>query len=400
MVKINLIPRSEQSRHGLLKLGLGAALAAISIASAAAGEPPREAPAADYFNDRFTAERVLDWGSRPIWSPDSKRIVFTRDDKQAGPAYELDLRTKKVTCLTCRWGDAGRVLRIYYLPDNSFLILGPPGMAPTKDAASANAPQTQSGTGELYWMPADASRAPQALNAPAFGEIALDYALGPKGEARIAWGEFVPQMRMSIGNIVHDGASASLTNRTVAYTYPPADPQSLVTFTETYDFLTDENAILFFTVEKGLPNNGMYKISLSDGRLTRMPTDGQHNETHVFPNLRYGLEESNRASDSTSPLKGMSAHPKAVATVLLTHNGVPNAAELGQRYGGRTFDLFVVDWRTGQRRRLTHVSDLGGQAHQSSTARNGRQIVFEMMAPKTGPFAGKTGLYVGTFSAK
>jgi hypothetical protein len=87
-----------------------------------------------------------------------------------------------------------------------------------------------------------------------------------------------------------------------------------------------------------------------------------------------------------------------VATLLLTHNGVPNAAELGERYGGRTFDLFVVDWQTGGRRRLTHVSHLGGQAHQSSTARDGKRIVFEMMAPKEGPFAGKTGLYVGSFS--
>jgi len=383
----------------LIKVGLGAALAGVAIASAVAAKPPRQLPTADYFNDRFTVERVLDWGSRPIWSPDSKRIVFTRDDKDPGPAYELDLRTRKVTCLTCRWGDAGRVFRIYYLPDDSFLILGPPGLALTKDAPSATTAKPQSGASELYWMPADASRPPQSLDAPAFGEIALDYIPGPKGEAWIAWGEFVPNMRMSIGSLVHDGASASLTNRTVAYTYPPADPAALVTFTETYDFLNDEHAILFFTMEKGLPNNGMYKISLSSGRLTRMPTDGQHNETHVFPNLRYGLEESNRASDPTSPIRGMSAHPKAVTSLLLTHNGIPNAAELGERYGGRTFDLFVVDWQTGQRRRLTRVSDLGGQAHQSSTARDGKHIAFEMMAPPTGPYAGKGGLYIGAFSA-
>jgi hypothetical protein len=382
----------------LTKVGLGAALATVSTASAAAAKPSRETPAPDYLNDRFTVERVLDWGSRPIWSPDSKRIVFTRDDKQAGPAYELDLASRNVTCLTCRWGDAGRVLRIYYLPDSSFLALGPLGMAAAKEASGGAPGKVQAGASELYWMPADASRPPQALNAPAFGEIALDYTLGPRGEARIAWGELLPKMRMSVGNIVQDGTSATLSDRKIAYTYPPADPKSLVTFTETYDFLTDENAILFFTMEKGLPNNGMYKISLSNGRLTRMPTDGQHNETHVFPDMRYGLEESNRASDSTSPIRGISAHPKAVATLLMTHNGVPNAAQLGERYGGRTFDLFVIHWKTGQRRRLTDVSNLGGQAHQSSTARNGRQIVFEMMAPKSGPFAGKDGLYVGTFS--
>lgn len=375
-------------------VGFGAALASVSLASAISAKSPLDIPAPDYFNDSFSVERVLDWGSRPIWSPDSRNVVFTRDDDRPSPAYLLDLRTRDVTCLTCKFGDGGLVLRIYYLPDGSFLILGPPGLDAKMEAGGKNQP----GASELYWMPADASRPPQALDAPAFGEIAVDHASGRKASARIAWGEFLPKMQMTVGTITHDGKRASLTNRSVPYTYPPSDPASLVTFTETYDFLNDENAILFFTAEKGIPVNGMYKISLTDGRLTPTPSDGQHIETHVFPDLRHGLEESNRASDPTSPFRGMSAHPKPVAKILATHSAVPDAAALSERYAGRTFDLYIVDLKSGQRRRLTKVSELGGQAHQSSTARDGIHIIFEMMAPDSGPFVGQSGLYLGTFS--
>ena len=381
------------------KIGFGGALiGAILMASSIAAKTQPQSSAPDYFKDSFSVERVLDWGSRPIWSPDSKRIVFTRDDKAPSPAYELDLRTRKVKCLTCRFGDAGLVLRIYYLPDDSFLILAPPGLDATGRKPAASTESASSGS-ELYWMPANASRAPQSLGAPAFGEIAIDYASGGKDASRIAWGEFAPNMRMTVGEITHNGKRASLSNRKVAYTYPPADPQSVVTFTETYDFLNDEDAILFFTAERGRPVNGMYKISLANGELTPMPRDGQHIETHVFPDTRYGLEESNRASDPASPMRGMSAHPKEIARMLATYSGVPYANKLAEKYAGRTFDLYVVDLQSGERRRLTHVSDLGGQAHQSSTARDGQHIIFKMMAPNSGPFAGKSGLYLGAFSA-
>ena len=378
-----------------IKVGITASIVAASFAATAAAKPGKISTP-DYLRDTFTVERVLDWGSRPIWSADSKRIVFTRDDKSPSPAYELDLKTRKVRCLTCRFEKAGLVQRIYYLPDDSLLILGPPGL----DAARPAPNTVQPGASELYWMPADASLPPQALDAPAFGEIALDYASLRGGPTRIAWGEFLTGMRMTVGSLVHDGKRASISDRSVVYTHPPADPASRVTFTETYDFLNAENAILFFTVEKGRPLNGMYKINLADGEISAMPTDGQHIETHLFPDTRYGLEESNRASDPSSPFRGMSGHPKNLAKILAAFSGVPDAAALSERYAGRTFDLYAVDFQTGERRRLTEVSDVGGQAHQSSTARNGKNIIFEMVAPQSGPFAGKSGLYLGTFSRK
>lgn len=362
----------------------------------ASSAPSSAAPAGDYFKDRFEIERVLDWGDRPVWSADSKRIAFTRDYKSFGPAYEMDVATRQVRCLTCRFGASGFLQRIYYLPDNSYLIVAAPSIGTaevTRDGKS-----TQVDGNALYWMPADASLPPQPLAAAALGEVAIDYDHSTPGEIRIAWGEYNGKARMLMGNIVHNGKQAFLVNRTVLYTDALKDPKSLVTLMETYDFIDDDKSVAFSTLEAGKdPRAAMYKLDIATGAVTAMPHDGQHNETHSFPDVRYGLEESNRASDPSGPYRGISANRPWAFAWAFKLMGRPDGEALGQRYGGKTFDLYALDWQTGKRRRLTNVSDLGGQAHQSSPARNGRQVVFTMEAPKSGPYAGKGGLYIGTF---
>jgi hypothetical protein len=383
---------------------LGAALcmaAALASGAPLAAQAARKAEVAsiDYLNAPFTLERVLDWGERPVWSPDGTRIAFLPDDKSDGPAYELDLRTRKVRCLTCRWGANGRVARIYYLPDNSFLVLADPQLVTAAVVRSERARRAQGATA-LFWMDAAASMPPQPLHADAVGEIAINPEMSADGSIQIAWGEFGEKPRMLTGMIVQDRNHAALTDRLIAYAYPPADCESLVTITETYDFADRGKSVLFFTMEKNSLSQGMYMIDLESGRMTRMPTDGSHNETHLFSDERFGLEESNRASDPSSPIRGVTGHMVPAVESILRRAGRPDAKELAERYGGRKFDLFIHEWASGKRRRLTFVSDIGGEAHQSSPARDGRRIAFAMSAPPTGPYAGKGGLYVGTFGGR
>lgn len=368
------------------------------IALSAQAAAPASAPARDYFNDKFEAERILDWGDRPVWSPDSKRIAFTVSEFQTGPAYEMDVATRKVRCLTCRWGASGLVARIYYLPDGSYLLLAPGSLETAEQTLNAkpqNIPKTF-----LYWMPADLSLPPQALGASAFGEIAIDYDHSPDGATRIGWGDMEGRFRLVMGDVVNDGKRAFLVNRTLLYDKAPNDPTSDISFTEAYDFIDGGKTLLFFSMEKKRLFNGMYRIDTATGQIEPMPTDGQHNETHSFPDTRFGLEESNRASDPSSPYRGISGHPKPLVAMLLKQRGEKNADEIAARYGGNGFDLYVVEWATGKRRRLTVTSDLGGEAHQSSPARDGQHIAFSVRAPRTGPFAGKPGLYLGTFSGR
>jgi len=372
---------------------LAGALVLTVFAAQASAQPAGATP--DYFKEKFEVQQILDWGSRPVFSPDSKRIAFTVDDEHAGPAYEIDLGTRTVRCLTCQWGVNGHIARVYYLNDGSYLFTASAALEAAETRIGAK-PERARGTA-LYWMPADGASPPQALGTSALGEIALDYDHSPAGSTRIAWGQNDPKYRMMMGNIVNDGKRAWLVNRTILRDQATVDPNSLVTLIETYDFIDDGKSVLFFTVEKDRPYNGMYKLDIATGKATTLQTDAQHNETHSFPNLRYGLEESNRASDPSGPYCGMSGHRSWVFASLLSSKSPEEARVIGEKYGNKPFDLYLLDWETGKRRRLTKTNEEGGEAHQSTPARDGRHVAFSIRPAINAKYAGKTGLFLGTF---
>jgi len=359
-----------------------------------------EVPAAvDYFSAPFEVDRVLDWGDRPAWSPDGDRLAFTESDTEESYAYELDLHTGEVRCLTCEWGPNGLVTRIYYLPDNSFLIVAGPNLETSTSESDDDSVSRVVNT-ELYWMPASLSMPPQSLNVTASGEVAISRQRASDGGFRIAWGAFQYGVsQMLTGEIVHDGARADLSNLRVVYEYSLSQHgDSPATFVETYNFAKDDKAVTFWTIERTTVNGEMYELDLSTGAPTNLYPNPWHNETHLFPDERFGLEESNRASDPNGPLRGVSGLPADVLAMVLPLFGVthppPDASD-----AGRPFDLFVVAIDGSERvRRLTHVSDIGGQAHQSVPAPDGRRVAFALQAPSSGTFAGKAGLYVGEFN--
>jgi len=68
-------------------------------------------------------EKLLDYGERPYWSPDGKRIAFI--EKNYGDVCEIDLETRKVRNLTKNLGDHHSFLRVLYLPNGDYLLIGP-----------------------------------------------------------------------------------------------------------------------------------------------------------------------------------------------------------------------------------------------------------------------------------
>lgn len=330
----------------------------------------------DYLSAPFEVRRVLDWGDRPNWSPDGRRLIFTESDARDSFAHELDLETGAVRCLTCQWGDAGLVSRIYHLPDASFLI-----------EASRN-PAGNTGIGflaaELFWMPASAATPPQPLGAQASGEVAISRRGTPQDGFRIAWSSIGTLGRMTTGRLVHDGSRAQITDQRTVSTQLALTGGPLAGYGETYDFARDDEAVTFWGIELGV-NGEMFEVDLASGAVRHLYQDPSHNETHLFPDERFGLEESNRASDPNGPLRGLSG--------LFAGGGTGVAPGIGG-----AFDLFVValDGTNGVRR-LTHVSDIGGQASQSVPAPDGRRIAYVLDAPSSGPYADMGGLYIGEF---
>ncbi|MEX2554224.1 MAG: hypothetical protein WEB06_01175 [Actinomycetota bacterium] len=350
------------------------------FASALAAPLHPEAAAAfdeiDFLHAPFEMRRVLDWGDRPNWSPDGRRLAFTEFDTKDGPAYQLDLASGEVRCLTCRWGPKGLVTRIYHLPDSSFLIEAGRDLG-NSSSEEGGGSRTGLLTTELYWMPPSAATPPQPLNVDASGEVAISPRTTPGGGFRIAWSLVFTLGQMMTGELVHDGSRAAVTSRRTIR--PKPAPAPLGGYGEPYDFARDDEALTFWGFEPTLDGE-MFEIDVSTGAVRHLYQHPSHNETHLLPNERFGLEESNRASDPDGLLRGISGF---IA-------GVPGV--------GGPFDLFVIALDGSNHvRRLTHVSDIGGQANQSVPAPDGRRVAFVLDAPSSGPHAGMGGLYVGEF---
>jgi hypothetical protein len=375
------------------------AFAGLAILAGWVARADAQSARPDLMRSPFHMERILDHGERPDWSPEGRKLVFTQSDVRDTPAYEIDLATRKVRCLTCKFGKLGLVTRIYYLPDGNFLIL-----APLRDQPGGRPAFMLTG---LYWLSAKADAAPQPLGAPAMGEIA-------HGEARregvpIAWGAAEGTRSVIVqANLRLIGGKPVLADRHTIYSFDASTPSTGgPTFAETYNFARDGRAITFWSVTRPDLDSGMYEVDLDTGRTQALYVDPAHNETHLFPDERFGLEESNRDSDPAGPLRGVSGLDAAALRATARGLGVKvgSAEDLAAyaRFGslrgvGRPFDLYVVKIGSPVRvRRLTHVSNLGGAAHQSVPAPDGRRIAFALETPETGPLRGRSGLYIGWF---
>lgn len=68
-------------------------------------------------------EKLCDYGARPYWSPDGKRIAFV--EKAYGDVHEIDLETRRIRNLTGDLGEHHSFLRVLFLPNGDYLLIGP-----------------------------------------------------------------------------------------------------------------------------------------------------------------------------------------------------------------------------------------------------------------------------------
>lgn len=283
------------------------------------------------------------FGERPVFSPDGNKIAFI--GKSYGDAFEYDLRTGAVRNLTAHAPNNG-FLRVHYLPDGSYLLLGPrvPG---------ATAGETRFTTMELFWMDAEAKRSPVALHRTVFEGVAV----GHRGNL-VAWSEVTPKAstfagmktsRIMTGRVVVSGGSASIQQERNILTLDAA-AQCLA---EPQDFYPGDTRLTLPCYH--------YVTKLPDGRLTDVLSfDLQTNEVTIIPTpaALYG-EVEGMFPDGKRTLVECSAN-KAAA-----------------------MDICVLDLKKDNPSytRLTHVMDYGRWKFGNPVVSpNGRKVALQVAA--------------------
>jgi hypothetical protein len=98
-------------------------------------------------------QKLLDYGERPYWSADGTRIAFI--ETNYGDVCEVDLETREVRNLTRGLGDHHSFLRVLYLANGDYLLIGPKRF---KDRDISRHVES-----ELWVMDKNASRPPKPL---------------------------------------------------------------------------------------------------------------------------------------------------------------------------------------------------------------------------------------------
>ncbi len=201
------------------------------------------------------------FGERPAFSPKGDRLAFI--GKSYGDAFEYDMATGRVRNLTDHAPSEG-YLRVSYMADGSYTLLGPRILGKTRE-------ETRMSRVELFWMDAEASRAPVPLGITVFEGVAVS----PRSNM-IAWSKFTlgpdgkkPSTTIYTGRVVVNGASAKLE-----------DVREIVTTTECFveaqDFLPGDRGLTMPCYAYGTGPSGVstkvLSVDFATKKITEYPT--------------------------------------------------------------------------------------------------------------------------------
>lgn len=231
-----------------------------------AGSPVDDLP----YNGRVLAS----FGERPVFSPDGTRIAFI--GRSYGDAFEYDMRTGRTRNLTSHTPHAG-FLRVHYLADGNFLLLGPRRMGASTMATRLTAI-------ELWYLDAAATGPVKPL-----GQVVWEGLAVARDANRIAWSIRRPE---SSHTEPLDGYTALMTGEIVVENGHPrlADVREHARrrwsqcYIEPQDFydggrrvtascyryqqlLTPANVADYLTIE-----SRVWSIELATGAMTPIPT--------------------------------------------------------------------------------------------------------------------------------
>jgi hypothetical protein len=145
------------------------------------------------------------------------------------------------------------------------------------------------GRTQLFWMPKSLGK-PVSLGTGAMGDIAIARTPNADKSVNVAWSRPRDQgLQLVMGKLKNDGRTAQFSDIQLLYDYKIGQP-SETSFPEAYEFIDDGRAVMFWTIEPKTADSEMYKVDIATKAVSKVYATPAHNETHLFPDERYGLE--------------------------------------------------------------------------------------------------------------
>jgi Tol biopolymer transport system component len=289
-------------------------------------------------------ELLTHFGERADISPDNTKVAFM--DKSFGDAFEIDLKTRVIRCLTCSVPGAA-FLRIMHLSSGDYILIGPKSFS---DIHSSRTKDNQ-----LWFLSHQAGSKPQPFNEKMSEGAALS-----KKSMKISYSvtraqdESLPAGYSSlyVGDVVVSGGTAQLTNKKRVY-----ESKSNACTIEAQDFFDNDRKMTFTCYEpQGLAS--VMTIDLGNGKVENMSkAPGTYNECEgIFPDGLYTNVEADR-----------------------------QVAKLGGARGSKNIDIWKLrlDGTGKNFTRLTNFNDYEGyKASNPVVSTDGKFMAFQLASPR------------------
>jgi hypothetical protein len=284
-------------------------------------------------------EQLTYFGERADISPDNSKIAFMA--KSFGDAFVIDLKTRRIRCLTCNVPGAV-FLRVMHLSNGDYILIGPDHFEDIRISRTRD--------NELWYLSKEPGSKPVKFGvkmsegaAVSKKNMRISYSILPAQDSSLGPNE----SKMVVADVDVSGGQPKLVNPKVTYESKTADCRL-----ESQDFYDNDRKMTFTCYEpKGLAS--VMSIDFATGAVANMSkAPGTYNEVEgIFPDGQYTLVEMDRQCD-----------------------------QLGGRRGSSNIDIWKLklDGTGKEITRLTHFNDYeGGKASNPVVSTDGRFFAFQ-----------------------
>jgi len=227
-------------------------------------------------------EKVTDFGERPDWSLDGKRILFV--ERSFGDVYEYNLETKHYKPLTHHYYHGGYA-RAMYLSNGDILLSGP------EDFPGDDWRKARFHLSELWVLDKALDKPPVKL-----GERCWEGPAASRTQLRIAWSQNNstadnPRLyELFVADLDYSSGVPKLVNRRMILDNRQAPIQNMVI--EPQNFIPGKEDEMTVQIA---PNCDVYGLNYVTGELVNYSNEPDYDEPEgIFPDGKFTLVECSR----------------------------------------------------------------------------------------------------------